>query len=52
MKSVVHLVGQLWGKKVGNKNVHVIGLEFAQRRETEGTRKLGWTQVWGGGQAG
>lgn len=39
-KSMVHLVCQLWGKKVGN-NMNVFGLEFAQRRETEGTRRLG-----------
>ena len=51
-KSMVHLVCQLWGKKVGNKNMHVFRLEFAQRRETEGMRKLGWTQVQGEAQAG
>lgn len=51
-KSMVHLVCQFWGKKVGSKNMHVFGLEFAQRRETEGTRRLGWTRVQGGGQAG
>ena len=49
---MVHLVCQLWGKKVGNKNMHVFRLEFAQRRETEGMRKLGWTQVQGEAQAG
>lgn len=32
--------------------MHGFGLEFAQRREAEGTRKLRRTQVQGGGQAG
>lgn len=49
---MVHLVCQLWGKKVGNKNTHGFGLEFAQRREAGGIRKLGRTQVQGGSQAG
>lgn len=51
-KSMVHLACQLWDKKVGNKNMHVFGLEFAQRREAEGIRKLGRTQMRGGGQVG